>query len=102
MSESYAPTVVRVAPPMRERETNQPTATDPPPAFCERKCQKYCCGCFWSVILGLLVALGITVIVYFFGLLVAALVPGVVILSLTRYYYHDHITKGQMIGKNTS
>lgn len=98
MSDSYSPTVVRATGPVLE--TNQPAATNNtlPPAFCERKCQKYCCGCFWSVVLGLLVALGLTVAVYYFGLLVAAFVPGVVILSLTRYYYHDHITKGQMIG----
>jgi hypothetical protein len=72
----------------------------PPSQFCEKMCWKYSCGCISLVIVGLLISFGLLLLFSPLGLLVAALVPGAIILYCTWLFYQDQVTKGQMIGNN--
>lgn len=64
--------------------------------FCEKRCAVYFCGCAASDLILLLLTIPFVIIVAPLGLVMAALVPGGVILYFSYRYYRDFVTIGQM------
>lgn len=76
----YAPT--DIAQDLRYSTHSDSSNSELQPAyFWESKCAAYCCGCFFSIILGLVISLGILIIAPGLGLLLAALTPGLIFMS---------------------
>jgi len=68
------------------------------PKFVDRRCCTELWGCFCSLVLLLCLAFILCLYIPFFGLLLSALAPALVILTFVRRYYINQVTIGQMTG----
>mmetsp|Transcript_12821 Transcript_12821/g.19295 ORF Transcript_12821/g.19295 Transcript_12821/m.19295 type:complete len:384 (-) Transcript_12821:242-1393(-) len=76
---------------------DRPPVPIEPSSFCDWECTSYCLGCAFTIIIGLALGGAFLLAAPPLGLLIAAVTPGVVILALTRHYYKNQVTQGQMI-----